>query len=156
MGGPDMGGGRGTGQTYPDEGSGGGSERRTPPTLTVRWASALPVQEAELKAHESGGPYGDDSHYAITVLGFPSRMADAGDRLKPKGELKIEGKKTIKASDVKVLSRENGPIVVFLFPRSKEISPKDKQVEFGATVGSMEFKQVFALSEMTYEGKLEI
>jgi len=159
MGGPGMGrgggmGGPGMGQPPGQRDERGGPPK--PPELTVRWESALTVQNAELKLRDSGGPYGDVSHYAVSVVGLPNRMADDSERLKPKAELKIQGRKTIKSADVRVIPRENGAVIVFLFPRSKEIAPQDQQVEFVSQVGPMEIKQVFELSEMTYEGKLEI
>jgi hypothetical protein len=129
--------------------------------LTVRWESALPVQEAELKAHTVNAPTLDEGHYAIVVLGLPARMASGDpkvsqDRLRPLAELKRDGKKTVRSSDARILSTDDGPIVVFLFPRSQEISLKDSRVEFGAHIGRLELKQDFAPSEMTYAGKLEL
>src|SRR5665213_2554233 len=46
-----------------------------PPTLTLRWESALPVREAELKARDIAAPTLDDEdHYAIAVYGIPRGM----------------------------------------------------------------------------------
>jgi hypothetical protein len=138
-----------------------GSPDVTPPTLTVRWESALPVQEAQLKIHSANAPAIDEAHYAIVVLGLPSRMAsgdpqNSADRLKPQAELKLDGKKTIRSSDARILPRDDGPVVVFLFPRSQEISLKDAQVEFEAHIGRLRLTLVFELNEMLYAGKLEL
>jgi len=165
-GGPRMGGRGGgmdgpAGRTGPPDGGSGPGPAGTPPTLTVRWESALPVQEAQLKIRSTNAPAMDEAHYAIVVLGLPSRMAngdpqDSADRLKPQAELKRQGKKTIRSSEARVLPRDDGAVVVFLFPRSQEISLKDAQVEFGAHIGRLRLTQVFELHEMLYAGKLEL
>ena len=55
-----------------------------------------------------------------------------------------------------MLPRDEGLIVLFLFPKSKEIIRDDKRIEFEAQVGVFEVKQGFDLSEMTYAGKLKL
>lgn len=148
------------GTGYPGGSTGGqGGDRRYPnkaPDLTVRWESALPVQQAELKLRNTDAPSIDEGHYAVVVSGVPSRFASPDSRAKAKAELKREGQKAIKASDVKVLPRDDGNLVVFLFPRSKEITAQDGQVDFEAALGGLTVKQTFVLSQMTWEGKLEL
>ena len=95
------------------------------------------------------------------VTGVPERMFRGDprafeDKLKKEAELKHDGKKLMKPSDVKVLSREEGSLIVYLFPRSKEITSKDKQIELDAHIGPLEIKPVFDLTDMTYQGKLEL
>jgi hypothetical protein len=121
----------------------------------VRWESALPVQEAQLKVRDTGAPSVDEAHYAIVVLGVPGRMTGDG-RAKPHAELRRSGKKAVRSSEARVLQRDDGSIVVFLFPRSAEITSGDKQVDFDAHIGPLELKQTFELSEMTYAGKLAL
>lgn len=166
MGGPRIGGRGGGvgGRGGPWGGTGDGrgrSPEATPPALTVRWESALPVQEAELKSRDANAPSVDEGHYAVAVLGLPTRMVgsdpqDSAGRPKPQAELRRHGKKTIRPSSVRVLSRDDGPLVLFLFPRSREITLADKQVEFRARIGRLELKQTFELGEMKYAGKLEL
>ena len=55
-----------------------------------------------------------------------------------------------------MLQREDGPIIVYLFPRSKEITRQDKRVQFDARIGRFQFTQSFYVDEMTYGGKLEL
>ena len=162
MGGPRMGGGRGGGMGRngprggdPGEGGEGRPAPRTPPALTVRWESALPVQEAVLKLQQTDAPTIDEGHYAVSVAGLPARLAEAG-RGKPQAELKRSGRKAIKSSEARIISRDDGAMVVFLFPRSKEIVAGDKEVEFHARIGPLEVKQSFALDAMKYDGKLEL
>jgi hypothetical protein len=164
--------GGGIGRRYPGGGyPGGGSGRpedgadRTngaqPPKLTVRWESALPVREAELKTRDTFAPTVEEGQYAIAVYGVPNRMANAdsksfADKLKGEAVLKRDGKKDIKPSKVEVLQREDGPLIVYFFSRSKEITQPDRRVEFDAKIGRLEFTQSFFLDDMVYQGKLEL
>ncbi len=150
----------GSGGNYPDDtGDGrgeprGGERNRVPPELTVRWESALPVQDAHLKAKDTDAPTMSEGQYAIVVLGLRPRMVT--DRFKPKAKLERKGHKSISSSDIKVLSRDEGPMVVFFFPRSKEITKNDHEVVFDAQMGPLKVKETFLLDEMLYHGKLEL
>lgn len=139
-------------------GSNGGSQGPSGqmPDLTVRWESALPIQEALLKTRDNSSPSMDEGQYAIAVFGIPSRLgANPEGHPKPEGELKLNGKK-IKPSDVRVIPRDEGQIVVFLFSRTKEIPRDQDEVEFSAHIGMLELKTTFQPHEMTYAGKLEL
>ena len=107
-----------------------------------------------MKTQDSGAPYGDEAHYAVAVLRVPNRLLNNAG--KPKGELHRKGKKTIKSSSGEVIRRDQNGMVLFLFPRSKEIVAADQEVEFRARIGDLEVKQSFALGEMMYRGKLEL
>lgn len=161
------GGGYPSGGGYPGGGSrrtDDGSDRNNgsePPSLKIRWESALPVREAELKARDTNAPTLEEGQYAIAVYGVPSRMASAdsktlSDQLKKQAVLKRDGKKDLKPSSVAVLQREDGPVIVYMFPRSKEITQQDRRVEFEAHIGRLEFSQAFFLDDMVYQGKLEL
>jgi len=71
-------------------------------SLNVRWESALPIREAELKARETSAPAVDENHYAIAVYGLPNSLAKdpkgEGDRLKGQAAIKREGQKDLKPS----------------------------------------------------------
>jgi hypothetical protein len=141
--------------------SSGGADSSQPPALTLRWESALPVRSAELIVHDENAPILDESHYAIAVYGVPSRMAEADSRnlvdaLKKQAAIKREGKKDLKPSSVKVIQKDSGPVIVYLFPRSTEITRGDKRIEFDAQVGRLEIAQSFYVDEMIYQGKLEL
>lgn len=124
--------------------------------VIVRWESALPIQEAELKSRNTSAPEMEEGSYAIVISGLPSRMIQ-GDKLpKPHGELKREGQKPIKATDARVLPRDDGPLVIFFFPRTKEIVPGDKTIEFDGEVGPFHVKQAFSLEDMVYQGQLAL
>ena len=154
---------------YPGGGNRGGSGQQggngassEPPILHVRWESAFPIREAELKSHDSSAPtLDDDAHYAIAVYGVPNRMAPgssrtATDQLKKQAAIKRDGKKDLKPSSVEVLQRDSGPVIVYLFPRKKEITLKDRRIEFDAKIGPLQFVQSFYMDDMSYGGKLAL
>ena len=148
------------GGNYPNgTGSGGGrTESTTPPTLTLRWESALPIREAELKARDVDAPTVDENHYAIAVRGVPRNMLKADTRamegeLKKQAALKRDGKKDFKPSSVEIHQRDDGPIVLYLFSKSTEITKSDRRVEFEAQIGRLKFANTFFIEDMVYDGK---
>src|SRR5665213_2142960 len=155
----------GGGGGYPNgqsNGNGNGDNSASqPPKLTLRWESAMPVRSAELKTHDNDAPTFDDSHYAIAVYGIPERLLNGdfsklGDQLKKHAVLKRDGKKDFKPSSVEVIDRPDGPIVVYLFPMTNEITKEDHRVEFDATVGRLELLQSFFTEDMVLDGKLQL
>ena len=147
--------------------SGAGGDDRSPRSLPqpiplkLRWESALPLQLAELKSHEVGPPTLQGEGYRIAVYGVPSSdfkgdPEELGKPLKNLAALKREGKKDVRPVSVEVFQRENGLIVVYLFPLSAEISKKDRELRFEAQIGRIVVAQTFELSEMEFMGKLEL
>ena len=138
------------------------SAKAQPPTLTLRWESALPVREAELKALEVGAPTLDDEdHYAIAVYGIPRGMLRDDSKimaedLKRQAVLKRDGKKDTKPSRVEILLRGDGPVVLYLFPKSAEFDWRDHKIEFDAQLPGLKFTQAFSFDDMTFHGKLEL
>ncbi|HEV3330704.1 MAG TPA: hypothetical protein VG096_06975 [Bryobacteraceae bacterium] len=129
--------------------------------LMLRWESALPVRLAELKSQVLEPPTLEGEGYRIAVYGLPGGNFKGdpkklGDPLKDEALLKREGKKDVKPSLVEVFPRSDGWVVVYLFPLSAEISPKDGRVQFEAHIGRIVVDQSFDLSEMEFQGKLEI
>jgi hypothetical protein len=163
------GGGYPGGGGYPSGGGGGypsGSSRQDDsntqlPKLKLRWESALPIREAELKTRDNNAPTVDSDHYAIAVYGVPSRFTTGdqqklADQFKKDAALKRDGKKDLKPSSVEVLQRDDGPVVVYLFPRTKEITAEDRRVEFEAKMGRLEVSESFFTEDMNYQGKLQL
>jgi hypothetical protein len=132
-----------------------------PSKLTLRWESALPMREAELKARDISAPTLDDDHYAIAVYGIPRSMVKDDskaltDELKRQAVLKREGKNDIKPSSVEILLREDGPVIVYLFSKSGEFVWRDHRLEFDAQVAKLKFSQSFYTDDMMFHGNLEL
>jgi len=130
--------------------------------LQLRWESALPIRAAELKAHVIEPPTLAGDGYSIAVYGVPGSYLEKGDPktlgdpLKKQAVLKRAGKKDAKPSSVEVFQREDGLVVVYLFPYSAEISDKDGRIAFEAQIGRLILSQAFDAAEMRFLGKLEL
>ena len=147
--------------------SGPGGDDRSPRslpqsiTLKLRWESALPIRLAELKSHEVEPPTLQGDGYSIAVYGIPGGdfkgdPTKLGEPLKSLAALKREGKKDVRPIAVEVFLRENGVVVVYLFPLSAEITRKDGRIRFEAQIGRIVVAQDFDLLEMEFVGKLEL
>jgi hypothetical protein len=131
-----------------------------PLPLQIRWESALPIRAAELKAGVIEPPTLSGDGYSIAVYGVPgSYFKDdpkkLGDPLKKEAFLKREGKDDVKPSRVEVFQREDGLVVVYLFPLSAELTRKDGLIEFTARIGRLGVTQYFDAGEMMFQGKLQ-
>jgi hypothetical protein len=131
-----------------------------PFTLQVRWESALPIRAAELKAGVIEPPTLAGDGYSIAVYGVPgSYFKDdpkkLGEPLKKEASLRREGKDDVKPSSVEVFQREDGLVVVYLFPLSAELTKKDGKIEFAARIGRLGLTQYFDAGEMLFQGKLQ-
>ena len=132
-----------------------------PLTLRLCWESALPVRLAELKTHVAEPPTLEGDGYQIAVYGIPGPLfkedpKKLGDPLKNTAALKREGKKDVKPTRVEVFQRQDGLVVVYLFPLSSEISKKDVRVQFEALIGRISVEHTYNLKEMEFFGKLEL
>jgi hypothetical protein len=76
--------------------------------------------------------------------------------LKKQAALRREGKKDVRPTSVEVFEREDGLVIVYLFPLSAEISKNDQRVEFDAHIGRIGIVQSFDVEEMRFQGKLEM
>ncbi len=137
------------------------SAEQSLPTLKLRWESALPVREAELKSHDTAALAVDENHYGIAVYGVPGRMVKDDskkliDRLKAQAAIKRAAKEDIKPSAVEIRVREDGPVILYLFPRTEEITWRDHEIEFDAQIGPLKFKQSFQSDDMRFHGTLEL
>ncbi|HLG99504.1 MAG TPA: hypothetical protein VKX49_24565 [Bryobacteraceae bacterium] len=135
--------------------------RVQPLTVTVRWESALPIRLAELKTGEIEPPTLGGEGYLIAVYGVPGTYfkqdpKKLGDPLKEEAFLKREGKKDVKPVRVEVFQREDGLVVAYLFSPSAEISKRDMLVRFEAHIGRVLVDYSFDVSQMDFQGKLEL
>jgi hypothetical protein len=127
-------------------------------TFTVRWESALPIRSAEKKAGEDP-PTWEGDYYAISVYGVPG-LEDRRTlpvELTKGAFLKRWGKKDVKPARVEViLTDEKLATLVYLFPRSEQITRQDRQMWFTAQIGQLFLEQAFDAGEMLLQGKLEL
>jgi hypothetical protein len=127
-------------------------------SVMVRWESALPVRAAEAKVGESSVPGWTSDYYAIAVHDLrPPFRWNLANQLKGVAFLKWDKKKDIKPSRVVVLPKKNGlATLVYLFPRSAEITKKDRSVIFVAQVGRLFISVNFFPEDMRLGGELEL
>jgi len=157
----------------------GGNDQRP---ATVRWESALPVQEA-LRIGASTGPNGGkpnpefEKYYVIALIGdLPTEAGhrrggsgnsdgnnDNTDALRErrleifKESASLERKNgRIRPEKIDAPSGSNGPGFYFYFSRQDDISMDDKQVVFSTKLGAKLIKAKFTMKEMLYHGKLAI
>ncbi|HEX3683280.1 MAG TPA: hypothetical protein VHU83_12150 [Bryobacteraceae bacterium] len=130
--------------------------------LRVRWESALPIRVAELKSHVVEVLTLDRNGYSIGIYGIPAARSSGGgpksvaDSLKNQAVLKRDGKEDVRPFSVEVLRRDDGPVIVYVFPLSAEISKNDRRIEFEARIGRIAIAQFFDLAQMQFQGKLEL
>ncbi len=130
----------------------------TPNAVVVRWESAPPVRAAEQKAGETDVPTIDQNHYAIVVYDIltPKRY-NLANELKGIAYIKRDTKKNLKPSHVEILRQDDGTAtLVYLFPRSVEITKKDGRLEFVAQIGRLFISQFFYTWDMQLQGELEL
>jgi hypothetical protein len=144
---------------------GQGPEDEHLPKLTIRWESAMPVQAAELKTHDTSAPELDGEDYAIAVYDVSLKLASVElkgleEALKKVASLKIartEGIKEVRPSRVVAVEMGGGMAnVIYFFPRSAHITAQDQRLEFDGQVGRIVFAQYFYPAEMKFLGKLEL
>lgn len=129
--------------------------------LLLRWETALPVRAAELKTGFIEPPVSPAEGYSLAVYGVPGDYfkddpKKLGAPLKAGAFLKREGKADVKPSRAEVFQRQDGLVVVYVFPPSAEISPNDGLIEFDAHIGRLGFVQIFDASQMLFQGKMEL
>ena len=171
----------GGGGGYPS-GGGGGYPSQASMNVTVRWDSALPVQQA-LKRQGSASADeakavadASDKFYVITVFGFrmPSnrrsgygstssdsdqdRDRQSADNLRSQlldaAQLLPKSARAIYAQDVQV--EGGGSELHFLFPRNPGIASSSKEVDFILDVRGVKVEHKFHLSDMQYQGQLAL
>ena len=128
---------------------------------TIRWESALPIQQA-LSRSSSGRPIDpSEKEYVIAVLGLPlpgaaNQTEDVRDELLAFTKLIRKGKAPVTPSNVKIDASNAAGEVRFFFPRKEPLSLDDKEVTFETQLGKMRIEQKFRLKDMTCKGKLEL
>jgi hypothetical protein len=128
-------------------------------TVLVRWESARPVRAAEQRLPDPETPALDsENYYAIVVYNIPTpKRWRIEAELKGIAFLKRDKKKDLKPSRVEVY-RNSGELatVVYLFPRTVEITKKDGNVIFQAQIGRLVVTRIFSTYEMQISDQLEL
>lgn len=159
-------------------GGGGGGRGGGAMSVTVRWATALPIKQALLKlrlGEKAASPEAEkilsapDSHYVVMMEGLRARGMQA-EALKAVTTLNRKGKAPIAAAQVQVPQAQpggpqgqpggpqgqpGGP-VFFYFPKTDPVVLEDKEVEFVTKIGQTELKHKFKLKDMVVGGNLTI
>jgi hypothetical protein len=172
-GGGNAGGGNGGGRP-----SGGGGDRGF--RGTVRWESALPVQEALNPGSSDKKPNPDFAKYYVLALigdlpmvGGHRRGADNNDDDSVDHDTVQDERRQEMFKQYTKLERKGGPVQLekieegsrvaskgpgtyFYFSRLDDISMDDKQVTFSTKLGPMEIRTKFTLKDMLYHGKLAL
>ena len=130
------------------------------PNLLLRWESAMPVRAAGLKAHAVEPPTLNTDVYVLALYGLPGGYFKGdplklGKPLRDQAVLRRTGKPDVKPSRVEIFQGSDGPMVVYEFARTLEITKDDKVFYFRAAVGWLSFVQVFDAEAMQFQGKLE-
>jgi hypothetical protein len=126
-------------------------------TIPILWASAAPVRAAETKLGATDVPAWGDDYYAIALLNIPTEERLKAGQLKNLAAIRRPGMKDFKPVRVEVLEHENDlATVVYLFPRSTEITTKDSILTFIAQIGQVFISSYFYPEKMVIDGHLEL
>ena len=130
-----------------------------PGAFLIRWESTRPVRAAEQRLPDPEAPaLESDDFYAIIIYNVPTpkRWHMEGE-LKGIAFLKRAGKKDLKQSRV-VVYRQAGDLatIIYLFPRSVEITKKEGSVTFQAQIERLVFTRIFNTYEMQMNDQLEL
>jgi len=62
----------------------------------------------------------------------------------------------VKPARAEVFQRQGSMVIVYLFPLSAEINKKDTLMEFSAQIGRIVVRQMFDVTEMRFQGNVEL
>jgi hypothetical protein len=127
-------------------------------TVMVRWESASPVRAAEAKTGDTAVPNWMAGYYAIAVHDLrPPFRWNLANQLKGVAFLKWDKKKDLKPARVVLLPKAKGLVtIVYLFPRSVEITKKDRNLAFVAQIGRLFVSVNFFPQDMRLNGDLQL
>jgi len=130
--------------------------------ISVRWESAFPVRAAELKAREVGAPDWEGDAYVLAVYDVPDLKVIGNTKnqiadMRQVAFLKRSGKKDLKPASIQLMQEPNGlSTVVYLFPRTDEITLDDERIEFTAQINRISVAQYFFPAQMELDHKLQL
>jgi hypothetical protein len=150
---------------------GGGSSVRTEIYLTSRWSSALPIRRA-LALQEFGADgletekalellNASPAEYVIEVAGFPTTAVPQGAKkfaaeLLDTARLTVRGRPPMPATSCDVPEYGMHLVATLRFPRFKDLSAGEGQIEVVAQSRRMNIRERFKLKSMVYAGSLEL
>jgi hypothetical protein len=150
-------------------GGAGGAGYEPPPMipLYLRWVSALPIKQALVRlrfgAEAATSPEAaqmlarDEGAYIVAVEGLPLRMLGGPlEQLKERAQLRVRGAEPVAPNNVQGRQQQGVAEIYFYFPKSREITLEDKEVEFLLKLRMGDVRRKFQLKKMVYGGKLEI
>jgi hypothetical protein len=145
---------------------GGGRREQAPPSLEVNvsWATALPIKQA-MARRRFGNEVGTstqakefierkEDHYVAAVVGLPVPMIQQAQN-PLMSELRC-GKEKVRPAKVEVQEQGTSGVVYLFFPRTREITLEDKQIELVMNLGEAKLSRKFKLKDMVFKGRLEI
>ena len=149
-------------------GRGGGfDEGPSRVVLTVTWRSALPIKQAVVRnrigrdalVRQVDQDFLDEPElsYVVSVTGLPEEFAQLSGRtaaLMAAASLKLDRPDPIAPERAEVFTEEDSVTALWFFPRSAAITLDDKDVEFIANLGPIQFKRKFKLEDMLFHGEL--
>jgi hypothetical protein len=136
--------------------------------LTVRWQSALPVKQAQVRLRfgaegvasvDAKKLLEDGMNYLIAVSGLtPSlmRAPQAKSDILQRTTLSAKGKDPVHASDILVSPSGKVTEAIFVFPKTTPLDLDDKDVEFSTQFGTFPVKSKFRLKDMVVNGALQL
>jgi hypothetical protein len=127
-------------------------------SVTVRWESALPVRAAAMKVGETSVPGWVGDYYAIAVhdVRLPFRW-NIENQLRGVAYLRRDMRKDVKPFRVVVLPEADSlATIVYLFPRSIEITKEENSLGFVAQIGRLFVYVNFMPEDMRIEGNLQL
>jgi hypothetical protein len=127
-------------------------------SVTVRWESALPVRAAAMKVGETSVPGWVGDYYAIAVhdVRLPFRW-NIENQLRGVAYLRRDLRKDVKPFRVVVLPEaDSRATIVYLFPRSIEITKEENSLGFVAQIGRLFVYVNFMPEDMRIEGNLQL
>lgn len=138
--------------------------------LLVRWASALPIRHAKalyrqrsehLPVSKLNGLIEQPSDdYVVEIFGLPSEMAHLGagmlEQAAREGVRLKAGRREWAARQARVVLNGDTLSVFVHFPRGEDLSPEVREISVIADLQVVKFTEDFKLTEMKYQGRLDL
>lgn len=141
-------------------------------SVTIRWQTALPVRQAQMRAKygkEAATAPGarkildqEPARYVISVAGIPGALVTLGGTetakhsIQDQTTLTVKGKPALHPDAVEFVASGGSVDVLLAFPKTSPFTPADQEIEFASRIGTVDVKYRFRLKDMVVRGKLEL